>query len=193
MEYTNLTNEEKWEMIGIQITKDYPKLVKDYIQISSYGKQQFEDLLPFCLEQLLTKKSIDYIFKLVVVDKALPNWLGRSMSLNLRSSTSPFWNHYRKEMYSHRGVYLTETPKQLANGEYDEISIEVEEDNFECMLKALNQLDFYYKPLITDYYINKLTYQQLHQKYNISLKHLKQAVDEGVEIMKQHCKHFINK
>jgi hypothetical protein len=33
-----------------------------------------------------------------------------------------------------------------------------------------------------------MTYQQLNKKYNISLNHLKKAIDKGIEIIRTECK-----
>ena len=187
----NLTDTEKWEHIKIQITKDYPKLVADAKRITSYNAQQFEDLLPFCIAELLTKKPLDYIYKLIVLDKALPNFLGKSMSINIRSSSSPFWSKYRKQMYHNRGVYLAETEDAYINGQYDEIEIS-EDENYNCMMAQLSKMNFYNQAILTDYFINEMTYQQLNKKYGISLNHLRKAVDEGLTIIREACKQSQN-
>jgi DNA-directed RNA polymerase specialized sigma subunit len=113
--------------------------------------------------------------------------MGRSMSLNLKSSTSPFWGQYRRQMYNNRGIYLAESSKSYIDGEYDEIKLE-EIDEFECMVQQLDKLDFYHKAIITDYFLNSMTYAQINKKYGISLIHLKRAVDNGLEIIRNKCK-----
>ena len=182
-----LTDTEKWEYIKIQITKDYPKLVADAKRITSYNAEQFEDLLPFCITELLTKKPLTYLYKLIVLDKALPNYMGKSMSLNIRSSTSPFWSKYRKQMYNNRGVYLAETEDAYVNGQYDEIEIS-EDSNYECMMEQPNKMNFYNQAILTDYFIYEMTDQQLNKKYGISLNNLRKAVDEGLAIIRDACK-----
>ena len=191
----NLTEDEMREMVNIKITQVYPKLYKDFRRITSYNHQQFEDLLLFCLHEFLTKKPVSYQYKVSVIDDALPNYMGKSMSLNLRSSSSPYWHQYRQEGYNSRGAYLAETGTKLVQGEYDEIqdmlSPATEVDPFECMLMAIQKLDFYHQPLLTDYYLKGMTYKQMNQKYGISLRHLKMAVEEAIKQVQQHCKHFI--
>ena len=183
----NLTEDEMRDMINIAITKHYPKMLKDEKQITSYNYHLYSDLLSFCMEQFLCKKDINYQFKVCVTDDAILNYMGRSMSLNLRSSTSPYWSHIRRDSYNYRGIYLAETDKAYVNGDYDEIEIS-EDDDFGCMLIQLSKLDFYHQPLITDYYLKNMTYQQLHKKYGISLKDLKTAIDEALLIIKTECK-----
>ena len=188
MDYTDLTDNEKRDLINRAITKAYPKMLQDYKRISGYNSQQFEELLPFCLEEFLCKKDLDYQFKVCVTDNAILNYMGRSMSLNLKSSSSPYWNKIRKQSYNYRGVYLAETEDAYIKREYDVINDPSETDNYDCMLIQLNKLNFYYKPLVTDYFINGMTYQQMYKKYNINPRNLKIAIDEGLEIIRQECK-----
>jgi hypothetical protein len=182
-----LTDDEKRDMINIAIAKHYPKMLLDEKRITSYNYHLYSDLLSFCMEQFLCKKDINYKYKVCVTDDAILNYMGRSMSLNLRSSSSPYWSHIRKDSYNYRGVYLAETDKAYVTGQYDEITIQVDTD-FECMLIQLEKLDFYHKPLIIDYYIQGMTYIQLNKKYGISLKHLKTAIEEGLSIIITECK-----
>jgi len=182
-----LTDEEKRDMINIAITKHYKKMLQDEKRITSYNYHLYSDLLSFCMEQFLSKKSLEYQYKVTVTDDAILNYMGRAMSLNLRSSTSPYWSHIRRDSYNFRGIYLAETDKAYINGDYDEIEIN-EDDNYNCMIIQLNKLNFYLKPLIIDYYIQGMTYMQLNKKYGISLKHLKTAIEEGLNIIKTECK-----
>lgn len=182
-----LTDDEKRDMINHAITKHYPKMLKDEQRITSYNYHLYSDLLSFCMEQFLTKKPLDYQYKVTVTDDAILNYMGRSMSLNLRSSTSPYWSHIRKDSYNYRGVYLAETDKSYINGDYDEITIS-EDADYECMITQLNKLDFYHKPLLTDYYLNGMTYEQLNKKYGIALRHLRKAINEGLKIIKTECR-----
>jgi hypothetical protein len=182
-----LTDDEKRDMINVSITKHYPKMLKDEKRITSYNYHLYSDLLSFCMEQFLCKKPLDYIFKVCVTDDAILNFMGRSMSLNLRSSTSPYWSHIRRDSYNYRGLYLAETDKSYVNGDYDEIEIR-QDDNYDCMIIQLNKLNFYLKPLIVDYYIKGMTYDQLNKKYGIALRHLRLAIEEGINIIKTECK-----
>jgi hypothetical protein len=182
-----LTDDEKRDMINIAIAKHYPKMLLDEKRITSYNYHLYSDLLSFCMEQFLCKKPLDYQFKVCVTDDAILNFMGRSMSLNLRSSSSPYWSHIRKDSYNYRGIYLAETDRAYIKGDYDEIEIS-EDDDFDCMLNQLSKLDFYHQPLITDYYLKNMTYLQLHKKYGISLRDLKTAIDKGLEIIRTECK-----
>ena len=185
-----LTEDEMRDMINREITLAYPKMCKDEKRITSYNYHLYSDLLSFCMEQFLSKKTLVYQYKVCVEDDAILNYMGRAMSLNLRSSTSPYWSHIRRDSYNFRGLYLAESDKDYITGNYDIIQ-EQEMDNYSCMLQALEQLDFYHKPLLTDYYLHGLNYSQLNKKYGISPNHLKKAIDKGISIIRQQCKQFI--
>jgi hypothetical protein len=174
-------------MINREITLAYPKMCQDEKQITSYNYHLYSDLLSFVLAEFLGKKSIQYQYKVCCVDKKVLNYIGASMSLNLRSSSSPYWNQIRKQSYNYRGVYLAETDRAYVTGQYDEIEIREDED-YNCMLIQLEKLDFFHKPLVTDYYIKGMNYVQLNEKYGIALRHLRSAINEGLEIIKNECK-----
>jgi hypothetical protein len=182
-----MTEEDNMRVaINSAITKHWKKLVKDSKQVAGYNYNQYgEDLLLFCLSEFLTKKSLEYQFKVCVIDDKVCNYIGRSMSLNIRSNSSPFWNKYRKESYNSRGVYTSESdPINIQNS----IEETYEIDARDCIMNYIEKLDFYHKALIEDYYINGLTYKEMHKKYGITLFSLKNGVKEGLEIIKNHCK-----
>ena len=183
----NLTEEEMRDMVNYEITKAYSKMQEDEKRITSYNYHLYSDLLSFVLAEFLTKKSIQYQYKVTCIDKKILNYIGRSMSLNLRSSSSPYWNQIRKQSYNFRGVYLAENERAYIDGEYDEIEFR-EDTDYDCMLIQLEKLDFYHKPLLLDYYIQGMTFIQLNKKYGISLRHLREAINKGLEIIRTECK-----
>jgi hypothetical protein len=190
-----LTEQEKREEINRCVTRCYPKMVADFRRITTYNHIIWEDLLPFVIAEFLTKKSIDYQYKLCCIDNKLVNYIGRSMSLNIRSSTSPFWSKYRKNGYNSRGVYLAEIDINIY--EWDEV---VDHDQkpedisaHECLNIAIDQLDFYHKQLIYDYYIMGLTYQQIREKYGITISSIRKDVKNGVKLIQAKCSSFVPK
>ena len=186
-----LTQEDKTREINETIKRVYPKMIADFNRITTYNRKQYEDLLPFCLAELLGKKSIDYQYQLICVDKKLANYIGRSMSLNIRSNTSPFWQHYRRETYVSRGVYLTDN-EDLGEYQSDDFDLPIEKQNpRECMHYAIEHMDFYHKAIITDYYLNDMTYNELHDKYGITLASLKKAVNTAIKLIQKNYNQFI--
>ena len=191
-----LTEQEKRDAINRAITQAYPKMEQDLKRITSYNYELWQDLLQFCLSEFLSKKSIDYQYKLCVIDNKITNYMGRSMSLNLRSKTSPFWHHYRKNAYNSRGVYLVEYDN-FDTYDWDEPidpDQKLEDINHrECTHIAIEKLDFYHKALITDYYIQGLNYQQIREKYGSTLHNIRLDLQTGIKLIQEHCKHFMPK
>jgi hypothetical protein len=191
-----LTSSEKQDLINREITRCYPKMLADSLRITSYNHKQFEDLLPFVISEFLTKKPIDYQYKVCCLDRKLLNYIGRSMSLNLRSSTSTYWNKYRKEAYNSRGSYLVEYDG-FKDYEWDEI---IDPDKQledmspgECLHAAIDKLDFYFKALIMDYYLHDLTLKEMNEKYGIPLNSLRKDIKKGIKLIQQHCTHWVPK
>jgi wyosine [tRNA(Phe)-imidazoG37] synthetase (radical SAM superfamily) len=83
---------------------------------------------------------------------------------------------------------LAESVDAYVKREYDVIHEPYETDNYDCMLIQLEKLDFYHKPLVIDYFLNGMTYTKMFEKYKISIQHLKQAIEEGLETIRIECK-----
>ena len=154
-----------------------------------------EDLLAHCLEDFLVNKSIDYQYKVAIKDNKLVNYIGYSMGIAIKSSSSPFWFKYRKEAYNSRGIYLVEDGREEIDplveiGE--EMDVEFDspayvKNDLDCVRYALEQLHWYDKVLIDDYFIKGLTYQDMHKKYNISLNSLKKDINKALVKIKNIC------
>lgn len=192
-----MTEEENKQIaISRNIEKHWDKMVADSKRISGYNFNQYgEDLLMFCLSEFLNKKTLDYKYQVCVIDDKLPNYMGRAMSMNIKSNTSPFWGLYRKTMYNNRELYPETVDYEKEYGyeseepNYDFDLPEHKRDAMSCILYYLHNLGFYHKALVEDYYINQLTYVQMNKKYGITLASLKKGVAEGLERIKQKCKH----
>jgi DNA-directed RNA polymerase specialized sigma subunit len=59
------------------------------------------------------------------------------------------------------------------------------------MLWALEQLDFYHRQLVTDYYLNGLKFGEIKEKYGISLNYVSRDIKYGLKLIRKKCKHFI--
>lgn len=191
-----MTDQEKQEAINKEITIAYPKMYKDFLQITSFNCKQFEDLLPFAISEFLTKKSLDYQYKVAVLDKKLVNYIGRSMSLNLRSNTSMFWNKYRKETYNSRGTYISEMEEAQNYGlvytsDFDEGVESISPE--ECAYAAFNKLNFYYRTLVEEHYINNMTIKAIRDKYGITSNSIRKDLKHGITLIQKHCKHWVPK
>jgi len=191
-----MSEEEMRKEINAKVALWYPKMVKDSKQISGANFEKYgEDLLAHCLEDFLVNKSIDYQYKVAIKDNKLVNYIGYSMGIAIKSSSSPFWFKYRKEAYNSRGIYLVEDGREeidplIEMGE--EMDVEFDspayvKNDLDCVRYALEQLHWYDSHLINDYFIKGLTYQDMHVKYNISLNSLKKDINKALVKIKNIC------
>ena len=194
-----MTDSEKREQINAKVALWYQKMYRDSKQISGTNFDKYgEDLLAYCLEDFLVNKSIDYQYKISCIDKKLPNYMGRSMALQIKSSTSPFWFKYRKEGYNSRGIYLVEDGKEeldplIEIGE--EMDVEFDspyyvKNDLDCLRYALTQIHWYDKILIEEYYLKGMTYASLHKKYNITINSLKKDINSALTNIRKICSYI---
>jgi hypothetical protein len=191
-----MTEGEMRKEVNAKVALWYPKMVKDSKQIAGANFEKYgEDLLAHCLEDFLVNKSIDYQYKVAIKDNKLVNYIGYSMGIAIKSSSSPFWFKYRKEAYNSRGIYLVEDGREEIDplveiGE--EMDVEFDspayvKNELDCVRYALEQLHWYDRVLIDDYFIKGLTYQDMHKKYNISLNSLKKDINKALVKIKNIC------
>jgi len=189
----DLSEEQIKREINTYVKKHWDKMVADSKRVAGanydvYGK----DLLAFCLSELLTKKSLEYQYKLIVEDNRLPNYIGRAMALNIKSHTSPFYSQYRRYTLKQVGT-LSLTPDiednfpYLYNYQEDLLTPKHLQTPEDCVMHALQHLDFYHQRLVTEYYLNGMSYLQMNKKYRISLNSLKKDIAKGIELIKEHC------
>jgi len=194
-----MSEEEMRKEINAKVALWYPKMVKDSKQISGANFEKYgEDLLAHCLEDFLVNKSIDYQYKVAIKDNKLVNYIGYSMGIAIKSSSSPFWFKYRKEAYNSRGIYLVEDGREeidplVEMGE--EMDVEFDspayvKNDLDCVRYALEQLHWYDSHLINDYFIKGLTYQDMHIKYGITLNSLKKDINKALVKIKNICSHI---
>jgi hypothetical protein len=197
-----MTEEQKDQMriaINRKVEQHWDKLVKDSKQVSGYNYKNYgQDLLMFCISEFLTKKDLEYQYKVAVTDDKLPNYLGRAMSLNIRSSNSPFYSKYRKHMMNNRGLYEAE----YDNTVYKTVDYQPDEPDYgfdlekkhkspvDCMEWAVSQLDFYYGALVNKYYYQKYTIKEIAEYYEIPKDTIQQDLKKARKILRQHCNHF---
>ena len=184
------------QMISDKITQCYPKMEADCKRIagSKYDKYGF-DLLSHCLEDFLINKPVKYQYKVAIEDNKLPNYIGFSMAIQIKSNTSPFWSKYRKDMYNNRGIYLAEdgsveVDPSIEIGEEIDTDFDVPayfKNDLDCVRYALTKIHWYNKTLVEQYFLNGMTYKDLHEKYNISMNSLKKDIDKGLKEIRKIC------
>ena len=169
-------NIDKWfERNWIYYTREVSNnIAKD--QMSQYS----HDLCVHCFESFMakTEEQIQQMYD----DNKIINYLLYCCSFQLRSSTSPFYQQYRK----HRNKSI---PEYFGEQVWDQNELTSVDDYYECMMEALSGdlLDFYEKRLIQMKYIEGKTFKEIFKEYNFShlatRKHLYKALDK----VEQYC------
>jgi hypothetical protein len=115
-------------------------------------------------------------------DNKIENYILRACSMQLRSSTSPFYREARKfKMSARSGV--AEVDDIL-----DEGSTSIESNpQYECMMREIKNLHWYHQKLIEEKWINGLTYQDMRIKYGITLSSLKSDFIIIYDIIRKKC------
>lgn len=193
-----MTQENKIREINKKVEEGWDKMVRDSKRVSGYNYNQYgEDLLMFTLSEFLTKKSVDYQYQVAVVDGKLPNYIGRAMSQQIKSSTSMFWHKYRKNMYNTRGVYEAEHDNRvdLNESEYDDIDYNLTPDkdksSYDCIKWVMeNELDWYEATIIQKLYFDKWTKKQFMETYGLPNNSFTKDVKKTINKFRKLCKSF---
>ena len=189
-----MTQEDKKKEINKKITEKYKRLVADSKRVAGYNYVNYgEDLLAHCLDEFMSKKTIDYQYQVAVVDNKLPNYIGRAMSMAIRSNTSTFWYKYRKEAYNSRGVYLAEhfENKTLYDADYN-LAPDKEKSPEDCIQWVMdNELDWYESTIIDKIYLQKWTKKQFMSTYGLPLNSFNKDYKNTIKKFRQLCKHFM--
>ena len=171
-----MTNKEVDRELSKVIERDYEWLLSNVSYNITKGKmsEYNVELLHFIILELYDKEP-QYKSQLLKNGK-VKYWIITSAGLQLRSSTSPFYRQIRKTRMSVR-----EHPPELFYEAYDPTM-------WDCYESGMKEIGWYHRHLLTEKYINKLTFNEIHQKYAISKVHLKRDVHDALEMMRKHCK-----
>jgi len=106
--------------------------------------------------------------------------------LQLRSSTSPFYNRIRKHKSYARENGLEGSDSNIFEkiDDTEELSTEC---YFSCMQREIENLHWYLKTLLKAYWLEGLHLDALHQKYNISKQHLTKDLNTAILTIRENC------
>lgn len=107
--------------------------------------------------------------------------------MQLRSNTSPFYQRIRKHKMSAREMGLPGSDKNIFErvDDTEELSTEC---YFICMKREIENLHWYSKTLLKEYWEQGMHLEELHQKYNISKKHLTKDLNAAILTIRENCK-----
>jgi len=169
---------EWYGWLGNEISKNIAKgIMNDYS----------EDLLHHMIIDTY-KLSDDKITQMLDDDK-LRWWILRGASLQLRSSTSPFYLLHRREKMNSREPGLPGSDSNIFEiGSY-ELDIEIG-DLWDCFIKAQEQLHWYHREIFKKKFHENLTIQEIYQFYNISKTHLIKDLNKAINEIRGACSHI---
>jgi hypothetical protein len=116
-------------------------------------------------------------------DNKLENYILRTCGLQLRSSTSPFYREARRfKMSARSGV------AEIDDIEDEGLSSIEGDPQYQCMVREMKNMHWYYQKLLEEKWINGLTYQDMRIKYGITLASLRHDLNLAYDIIRTKCK-----
>jgi len=181
-----MTQEEEKEIIKRReewFRKNYTwfdREVKRNITKTSGPMVQYHyDLIQIVVEQFL-KKPLE-VQKQMLDDNTVSNYLLVTCVRHLQSSTSPFYNQIRKHRMSARSGAMPDNSNEDDDEPYEDT------EWYQCFKKEINNMNFYYRQLLIDKYQEGLTFEQLHQKYNIPKNSLTKDIRAALQFLRCRC------
>lgn len=107
--------------------------------------------------------------------------------MQLRSSTSPFYQRIRKHKSYAREAGLPNSDSNIFEKIDDTEELDTE-CYFTCMKRELENLHWYHKVLISEYWEQGKHLEDLHQKYGISKAHLTKDLNAAILQIRENCK-----
>lgn len=178
-----MTKNELDREINKWFNKNYKSLISQVKNnIAKDGMSMYaEELLSHVI--LWTLERSDEMKEQMLRDNKLENYILRTCSLQLRSSTSPFYREARRfKMSARSGV------SEIDDIEDEGITSLESNPQYNCMMREIPKLHWYYQKLIEEKWMNGLTYQQMRIKYGITLSSLKDDFVIIYNILRQKCK-----
>ena len=182
----------KEEKINKFVSENYKWLMKEVKKNIAKGKmsEYAEDLLHHIILDLY--KMDENKINQLLDDGKLKWYILSGCGLQLRSSTSPFYRVHRRTKMSARENYIGGGDHEFnysgTKGILEQEYVPYEADPlYECLMKELDELHFYYRTLVEDKWMNGMTLNQMREKYDITLSNLSKDLKVAYAIIKEKC------
>ena len=164
---------EWYEWVRREIGKN---IAKD--RMSDYA----DDLTIHMIESLyyLSDEKIEQMLR----DDKIQWWILRGASMQLRSSSSPFWHIYRKHKMSARTNGIGGSHSNIFDGIWEDYDPGLEK----CFEGAWGELDWYLRTLMEKHFYQRWSLEKLHKYYNISKTHLVKDLNKAINEIRNKCK-----
>ena len=177
-------NKDLKKRLDSWITQNYKVMAKEIKKnIAKGGMSDYADDLNIHMIQTLYTIPESKLEQMLN-DNKLRNWLLVGASMQLRSSTSPFWFTYRRHKMSARENGLPGSNKNIFDGIYEEYN----DDLYQCFIEAYDNLHWYDTTLIDKYFYKGWSLQQLHKYYGISKSHIIKDINRVINQIRETCR-----
>ena len=160
---------------------------------ANIAKNQMRDYADDLIQEMMIQL---YNMKEEKIEQLLDNgklkWYVLSgAGMQLRSSTSPFYQRIRKHKMYAREFGLPGTDANIFEkiDDTEELSTEC---YYICMQREIENLHWYNKTLLQEYWIQGLHLDDLHAKYKISKKHLTKDLNAAILQIRENCEECDN-
>ena len=130
----------------------------------------------------------------MVDDDKLRWYVLRGCSLQLRSSTSPFYRLHRREKMQSRENWVNNSNHEFQGSFSGKGILEkidepyIHDDLWDCFQESMNNLDYYHKALLQKHFMEKWSIQRIHKHYQISKTHIVKDINYGLDYIREYCK-----
>ena len=191
MEQENLGNNQKKAVVDKELAFIYPKLVANSELICSYNSDNWaEDLLTIVIEYFM-KMDLDKQYDIVTTPSknasSLEKYLTKSMSLSVKSSTSPFYRQFRMKMESHREL-ITDFDYTPMIGHDNPDEENIWEENLDNVRDIVSSLHYYDRYLIDEHYFKGKRLDEISETTQISTWRLSKDIKLALLKLKEKLK-----
>ena len=176
----NITKKEKQDYIRQRLSDLYPQMKINEWKCFGYSQAAADkwggDLIPYIYETFL-KMNVDKQYE-IATEGNLEYYLTRAMSLSIKSSTSMFYHTYRKFSRKSDEVSLNHHDKPF------ESTWELREQQIDKVKEAIQDLNYYDKYLISQYYIEGNTSKHIAKITGISAATVGKSLKKALKRLK---------
>lgn len=177
------TDDQKKAIVDKAISDLYDQLVINSKNVCTYNSELWADnLLADTLYRFL-KRPIDAQWK-IFMDGKIERYLTSSMSLSLRSSTSPFYTIYRKPNSKFRELFTDDGGYDYGDVIKDSGEMIERKQLIEELPEYIDKLNFYYKHLIKMYYLEDYKVIEMSKILNINPQSITRDIKRGLKQLK---------
>ncbi len=176
-------NKETKNRIDKWVSERYEWYLGEVSKNIAKGKmnQYSHDLVIHMIETLYTQSEEK--INQMIDDDMLGRWLLIGASQQLRSSTSPFYRIYRQEK-----SWARESGMEGSFSNIFERPETVYDDSLmECMKEEWEELNFYDKEIMTKYWMDEQSLQQIHEYYGITKLSLTRDINRVINQIREKC------